>query len=142
VFDVQTHRISQLTGSQGVFGPRWSPDGRYLVGISSDGHELALFDVKSQKWRQLFHTNFIGYLAWSADSRYIYFDTLFEKEPAYHRLRVSDAKLETVVDLKRLRTFPSQFGPGSWTGLAPGDIPLFVRDNSVQEIYALDLRLP
>jgi len=27
-------------------------------------------------------------------------------------------------------------------GLAPGEIPLFVRDISTKEIYALDLQLP
>jgi hypothetical protein len=84
----------------------------------------------------------MGYLAWSADSRYVYFDTVLDENPAYHRLRVSDGKLESIADLKPIRTFPSQFGPGSWTGLGPGDVPLFVRDTSAQEVYALDLQLP
>jgi len=142
VFDVQSRQISQLAGSQGVFGSRWSPDGRYIVGISSDSQKLLLLDFRTKQWRELAHKNFLGYLAWSADSRYIYFDTALEQNPAYSRLRVADGKLETLVDLKKIRTFPSQFGPGSWTGLAPGDIPLFVRDTSTQEIYALDLELP
>jgi len=86
--------------------------------------------------------NSLGYLAWSADSRFIYFDTIFEQQPAYHRVRIADGKMETIVDLKTIRTFPSQFGPGSWTGLGPGDTPLFVRDVSAQEIYALDLQFP
>ncbi len=30
----------------------------------------------------------------------------------------------------------------SWSGLAPDGTPLFVRDISTQEIYALDLQLP
>jgi hypothetical protein len=29
-----------------------------------------------------------------------------------------------------------------WSGLAPGEIPLFVRDLTTQEIYALDWQLP
>ena len=32
--------------------------------------------------------------------------------------------------------------PGSWTGLGPNQTPLFVRDLSTQEIYALDWQLP
>jgi Tol biopolymer transport system component len=142
VLDLQSRRISQLPGSQGIFGPRWSPDGRYIVAISQDGTKLLLFDFHTQHWQQLARSNLIGYLAWSADSRYVYFDTAFENSPGYRRLRVTDAKLETVVDLKQLRTFPSQFGPGSWTGLAPGETPLFVRDTSIQEIYVLDLQVP
>ena len=142
VLDLQSRRISQLPGSQGIFGPRWSPDGRYIVAISQDGTKLLLFDFHTQHWQQLARSNLIGYLAWSAESRYVYFDTAFENSPGYRRLRVTDAKLETVVDLKQLRTFPSQFGPGSWTGLAPGETPLFVRDTSIQEIYVLDLQVP
>lgn len=142
VFDIQSHMISHLSGSQGMFAPRWSPDGRYITGESSDGQKLLLLDLRTKQLRDLAHKISIGYLAWSNDSRYVYFDTLFEENPAYHRVRIADGKMETVVDLKQIRTFPSQFGAGSWTGLAPGDIPLFVRDTSTQEIYALDLQAP
>jgi serine/threonine protein kinase/Tol biopolymer transport system component len=140
--DTQSRQVSQLPGSKGTFASRWSPDGRYMAGLSFDNSALLLFDFGTQQWRTLAHANLMGYLAWSADSRYVYFDTLFEQNPAYHRVRVADAKIETVADLKQIRTFPSQFGPGSWTGLGPGDVPLFVRDTSAQEIYALDLQIP
>jgi len=140
--DVQSGRVSRLAGLQGGFGPRWSPDGHYMVAISADNSTLWLLDLRTQQRRDVARSVLIGYLAWSADSRYVYFDTALEKDPAYHRLRISDGKLETIADLKHIRTFPSQFGPGSWTGLGPGDVPLFVRDTSAQEVYALDLQLP
>ena len=142
VFDVQSRNISRLPGSQAMFAPRWSPDGHYIAGLSADGSKLLLLDLRTNQWVPLTHSNFLGYLAWSADSHYLYFDTALEPNPAYRRLHVPDRKLETVVDLKRIRMFPSQFGPGSWTGLGPGDTPIFVRDTSAQEIYALDLQLP
>jgi hypothetical protein len=50
--------------------------------------------------------------------------------------------LARVLSFQNIRTFPGQFGPGSWTGLAPDDSLLFVRDISSQEIYSLDLQLP
>jgi len=31
---------------------------------------------------------------------------------------------------------------GTWSGLAPDGSPLFTRDTSTEEIYALDLDLP
>src|SRR5262249_22592698 len=143
VFDLQSGQISKLVGSQGVFASRWSPDGRYIVGLSNDSQRLLLLDFRTKQWRELARSNSLGYLAWSADSRYVYFDTLFEQNPAYRRVHVPDGKMETIVDMKRIRTFPTQFGGlGSWTGLSPGDIPLFVRDTSAQEIYALDLQYP
>jgi len=141
-WDVQSGKISRLPGLQGGFGPRWSPDGRYIIAISADNSTLWLLDLKTQQRHDVGRSAFMGYLAWSADSRYVYFDTVLDENPAYHRLRVSDGKLESIADLKPIRTFPSQFGPGSWTGLGPGDVPLFVRDTSAQEVYALDLQLP
>jgi len=83
-----------------------------------------------------------GYLAWSHDSEYVYFDTFLSKDSGYFRVRISDSKLEKLIDLQKLRQFPEQFGPGSWTGLGPGDVPLIPRDISTQEIYAFDLQLP
>src|SRR5262252_1758242 len=142
VFDTQNQQVSQLPGSQGLWAPRWSPDGHYIVALSYDSSTLLLLDLRTQQRRELMRSN-IGYIAWSADGRFVYFDTFLEKNPAYHRLRVSDGKIESIVDLKRIRTFPSQFGGlGSWTGLAPGDVPLLVRDSSAQEFYALDVELP
>jgi hypothetical protein len=63
------------------------------------------------------------------------------KNAAYVRVSISDGKLE-LVDMKDMRTFANQFGPASWTGRAPGNQPLSVRDISSQEIYALDVDLP
>jgi len=99
-------------------------------------------DLRNKQTRELAHKTTIGYVSWSSDSHYVYFDSLFEENPSYYRLRIADGKMETIVDLKQVRTFPSQFGGGSWTGLGPGDTPLFVRDTSTQEIYALDLQYP
>jgi eukaryotic-like serine/threonine-protein kinase len=143
VLDVKTRELSHLSGSQGLFGPRWSPNGRSIVALSYDNTKLLLLDTASQQWRQLIAMPaLIGYFAWSTDSSYIYFDTLSTPDPGYFRLRVSDFKLDRLLDLKGIRTFPEEFGSGSWTGLGPGETPLFPRDISTQEIYALDLDLP
>jgi len=101
------------------------------------------FDVKNQKWRKVDQDlGAVGYLTWSHDSSWVNFDTSLSKEPGYYRLRVSDFKLEKLVDFGKTRLFPGQFGGSAWTGLGPGDVPLFPRDLSTQEIYALDFHLP
>ena len=141
-FDLKTHQTSQLPGSQGIFGPRWSPDGRYIIAVSSDNNKLMLCDVKAGKWRPLNVGLNFGYLAWSHDSAYVYFDTFLSSDSGYFRVRVSDSKMEKLADLKKMRLFSGQFGPGSWTGLGPGEVPLLPRDISTQEIYAFDLQLP
>jgi hypothetical protein len=43
----------------------------------------------------------------------------------------------------RLRDFPQVIDMfAGWIGLTPDDAPLLMRDRSLQEIYALDLRFP
>jgi serine/threonine protein kinase/Tol biopolymer transport system component len=144
LFNLKTHEISQLPGSDGFFGPRWSPDGRHIVALSQDGSKLMLCNVKDHQWRQLdMKLNSFGYIAWSHDSAYVYFDTILRSDSGYYRVRISDAKLEKLADLSKIRGFPIQFGGnGTWTGLGPGDVPLLSRDISTQEIYAFDLQLP
>jgi serine/threonine protein kinase/Tol biopolymer transport system component len=143
LFDLQTHQISQLAGSQGIASPRWSPDGRYIIAISYDGNKLIFYDAKAERWRQLdIKLQSFGYLAWSQDSAYVYFDTFLSSDAGYFRVRISDSKLERLADLKKVRQYPDQFGPGSWTGLGPGENFILPRDISTQEIYAFDLQLP
>jgi Tol biopolymer transport system component len=143
LFNTKTHEILQLPGSNGFFGPRWSPDG-YIVALSQDGNKLMLCNLKDYQWRQLDTTlNSFGYLAWSRDSAYVYFDTILRSDSGYYRLRIRDAKVEKVADLSKIKGFPIQFGAtGTWTGLGPGDVPLLSRDISTEEIYAFDLQLP
>jgi Tol biopolymer transport system component len=143
LFDLKTRRLSAVRASEPVFSPVWSPDGRSLAVVSSDNVRLLFLDLQTQELHPLVSgLGLIGFLAWSPDSSYVYFDTILTQDPAYYRLRVKDKKLERLVDLKGLRTYPERFGPGSWTGLGPNQTPLFVRDLSTQEIYALEWELP
>jgi len=81
-------------------------------------------------------------LDWSRDSAYLYHDTFLNKEVGYHRLRIRDGKVEKVADFEKARLFPGQFGPGSWSGLGPGNVRLFPRDVSAQEVYRFDSQIP
>jgi hypothetical protein len=56
------------------------------------------------------------------------------------RVRMKDRVKEEVLSLK---DFPARTDISAvWIGLTPDDAPLLMRDRSVQEIYALDLRFP
>ena len=141
--DLRTRRVSQLPGSNGLCCPRVSPDSRFIAALSARGNVLMLFDIKTQKWAELPNVRINGYHSWSTDSKYICFlDTFTSGEQlASYRVRIADRKLERVADF----TVPKglmwgSFGP--WSGLAPDGSPLFVRDISSEEIYALDLDLP
>ena len=142
-FDLKSKQFTRIPGSEGFFAPRWSPDGKYIVALSHDNIVMMLYDTKAQAWKKLFQSqDHLGYLAWSRDSSSVYFDTNTTAQPGYYKLRISDAKLERVMDLKPYRFFPGQFGGAPWTSLGPGDDPMFVRDISSWEIYAFDVDFP
>ena len=82
----------------------------------------------------------IGFPAWSRDGRYVYYDTTSTKELSFRRVKVGETRSEFLIDLKNLRRYGG-YGSG-WSGLAPDDSPLLVRDMSADEIYSLDVELP
>ena len=120
-------------------GPRLSPDNTYIAALSNINH-LMLLEVKTQKWTELTETT-ADHPAWSHDGKYIYFDSATKAEPAFYRVQVKDYKLERVASLKDVKR-PTSVTLAAWTGLAPDDSPLALRDISTFEIYALDWRLP
>ena len=115
--------------------------GRWAIALSVDNQRLLLFDLATQKWRQLADKmGVFGYMTWSPDSKFVGFDTSFTTDPGFFRVGIPDGRIERIVSLSKIhRFFPSW---GEWSGLAPDGSPLVVRDISTQEIYALDWRLP
>jgi eukaryotic-like serine/threonine-protein kinase len=139
--DMKTRRTSTFPGSTGLFAPRWSPDGHYLAATSVEGsRKVMLYDFRTQKWSEWFADANVNYPYWSADSRYMYYDNFATENPMCHRVKVGDNRPEDLFSLGGLRRY---FGPwGSWSGQAPDDSRLFVRDASTMDIYALDVDFP
>jgi Tol biopolymer transport system component len=135
VLDLKTRSATKVAGSDGLYSPRWSPDGRYIAAIPLDSLKLMLFDLTTQKWTELTKI-FAAYPAWSRDSRYLYFDG----NEGYYRVQVPSGKLERLFSLEGFRAAGGPFG--NWSGLAPDESPLLVRDASIQELYALDWEAP
>ena len=139
LFDLRTRRVSTLPGSEGLFSPRWSPDGRYVAATTADSQKLMLFDFDTRKWRELAKRP-VGYPNWSRDGTFLCFDNLSTSEPAVLRVGISDGKIEPAASLKNVRRAGGAFA--AWSGLAPDDSPLVLRDTGAQEIYALDWQAP
>ena len=106
--------------------------------------KLMLFDFSTQKWAEAFGSE-MTYHSWSHDGKYIYFQSWHD--PVKHigerivKLRLSDRKAENIVDIKDV----GHLTTGTivdWLGLAPDDSPLFARDISTSEIFALDVEWP
>jgi serine/threonine protein kinase/Tol biopolymer transport system component len=139
VLDIQNNRASTLPGSDGLFSPHWSFDGRYLEAESVDQSKLLLYSFDTRKWQDLANIN-AQYPSWSRDSQYVYFIVL-GNDRAFMRVNVvGEHRVEKLASLKDVRLFMGSFG--SWTGLAPDDSLLILVDTSTDEIYALDVQLP
>jgi serine/threonine protein kinase len=142
VVDMKTRQMSTLPGSAGLFSPRWSPDGRYLAAITVEGSKkLMLYDFRTQKWSEwLTEPASVGYPAWAADSRSLYYDSFLNAKSKFCQVRLGEHHWKDILSLKELPRYFGVWGP--WGGQAPDDSRLFVRDLSTQDIYALDVDLP
>jgi Tol biopolymer transport system component/DNA-binding winged helix-turn-helix (wHTH) protein len=140
IMDLQTGQIKTVPGSKGLWSPRWSPHGRYLMALSANpvsflSKSLLVFDFQTNQWKKLLDDGAIEEPVWSHDDQYIYLVTnTSEADRALLRVRISDAKLERIMGLAG---FPHL---GTWLGLTPDDAPLMLRDVRQTEIYALDVR--
>jgi serine/threonine protein kinase/Tol biopolymer transport system component len=142
IMEMKTGKESTVPGSNGLFSPRWSPDGRYLVALSfgTNSKKLLLYDFRSQKWIEwLSDPGGIGYPAWTSDGHYVEYWTN-GPDRTIRRVRLGASRPETLFSWNGVRTFASEFGP--WSDNGPDDSRLFTRDASTQEIYALDVDWP
>jgi eukaryotic-like serine/threonine-protein kinase len=139
--DLNTRRVSSIAGSERLFSPRWSPDGRYLAALSQDSLKLTFFGFNDQKWSDSVTENaVIGFPTWSRDSEYLYFDE-GGADPSFRRIKVGAGGSELLFSLKGIARSTSDM-VGEWSGLTPDGFPLFTRDISIEEIYALEVELP
>jgi len=139
MLDLKTHKITKIAGSDGLFSPRWSPDGRYLVALSVDFTKMMLFDFKTQKWSTWFTdaAGSVSYPQWSSDSKFLYFDDMVTDEETIRRVNLGEDHAERVYALRHIDRY---LGPwGYWVGQAPDGSWMFVRDRSTQEVYSLNI---
>lgn len=141
LLDLASRRTTQLPGSDGICCPRWSPDGRLILGSHGTFDDLVLYDLATQKSTVIVKDlGPLGYMEWASDGKSVLFDTFEVAEPAFYRIHLPDLRIETVVGIRDLRRYYGDFGP--WSGIAPDGSPLLVRDISNEEVYSLDLQLP
>jgi Tol biopolymer transport system component len=137
VYDMASGVVSAVRGSEGLYTCRWSPDGRYLAGLTIDltpaQMMLKIYDRTHDSWRALTDAHHVNDPNWSSDSQFIYYDT----EGDHHALRgvrVTDGRVE---ELRSLADYPVA---RHWSGLAPDNSPLLLHDLGTVGIYAFKLR--
>jgi eukaryotic-like serine/threonine-protein kinase len=136
ILNMKTRQVTTLPDSEGMFSPRWSPGGRYLLAMPSDSSGLMLYDFKARKWSALYK-GVAAYPHWSHDGRYVYFLVYLRQgagDNKVNRVQVPAGKPEQVVSMTK-RPITGYFG--FWLGLTPDDSPLLLKDAGTQEIVSM-----
>jgi Tol biopolymer transport system component len=142
VVDLKNRRVEVVPGSQGIFSPRWSPDGKYIAALSPDFTKVLLFDYATGEWTTWLSepAGAVSYPAWSADSKSLFFDDLVTGVESIRKANLGEKKAESVFTLPSFDRFQGPFG--LWAGRTPDGHWMFVSDRSTQEVYQLTVSLP
>ena len=133
VVDLKGRQAWALPGSEGMWSPRWSPDGRFIAGLSGSGlNKLLLYELQTRKQTLLFDQA-SGCPSWSWDGEFLF----FESDSWVWRVRIRDRKLERIANLDGIRV-----AGWGWFAAAPNNSFVTARDAGTEEIYALDWEAP
>jgi Tol biopolymer transport system component len=133
VVDVNTKHISELPGSEGMWSPRWSPDGRFLAGLRGTREStLVLYDPGTRKQTEVSSLS-AGAPTWSWDGEYLF----FASDMWVWRVRMRDRKMERVADLRSVHA-----AGWGWFATAPNNSFLTAREAGTEGIFAFDWEAP
>jgi Tol biopolymer transport system component/DNA-binding winged helix-turn-helix (wHTH) protein len=136
ILDLRTHSLRAVPASDGLFSPRWSPDGRYIAAISLDERKLMIFDVTQQRWSLLADTS-VADPVWGADSKAIYIHAFMAPTQPIYRVEIPSGKLQQIADLSSFRT--GEVADYFFGGVTPEGVPLVRARSSTGNLYSLDL---
>jgi Tol biopolymer transport system component/DNA-binding winged helix-turn-helix (wHTH) protein len=136
LLNLQTRKLTEISGSTGLFSPRLSPDGRYIAAMPLDQRALLLFDRTTERWSTL-TVQGVGDPTWSHDSRSIYFQDFLAVGKPIYRVAVPAGKPQPVATIDNLR--PIAATDYRLIGLAPGDLPVVTARTPAVNLYEVDL---
>ena len=137
-FDLRSGRSEKIPGTEGLYDPIWSPDGRHLSVVDPATDLLSLIDLKTGKRTQI--AGPLRWPAWSADSQYVYFTK--DGSNWLFRVRIPDGSEEKVLEIP-FRGVVGISLTSAWTfTLAPDDSPIILREHGRYDVYALSLSAP
>ena len=140
LLDLRSGETTRLPGSDDMFGPRWTPDGRYVVALPhKNWNRLMRFDFVTQKWSELVPYDAANGTL-SPDGQSVYFES---EHNGRHlgRARLRDGRTERVVDFEEVTrgTLMTCTGAG---GVDLDGSPLLDCVVNASELYVLDVDCP
>ena len=133
-YDLRTGKTTEVPGSDGLFSPRSTPDGRHIAAMTADFQGLSILDTTTLKWRPLTRQQSTNHPFWSPDSVWVYFNDL--GDTGLWRVRVSDGHEEALGGLPR----PAGYNDCWAESFAPDGAVLLSCFDSRMDIFALDYK--
>jgi Tol biopolymer transport system component/DNA-binding winged helix-turn-helix (wHTH) protein len=141
IVNLKTGQIDQIPGSNGLFSPRWSPDGRYIAALSLDQRQVKLYDVNTRTWRTL-PVDSGADPAWSSDGRYLYIHLSLDPSQPIVRIAIPGGPGGYQVQ-ELIKLAGSSEGDAvdyMFVGLTQDDTPLIRARTFTGNIYSMQLR--
>ena len=136
IMELATHHLSEVVHSQGLYSPRWSPDGRYIAAIALDQSKLMLYDTEKLTWQTLAVTSGANPV-WSKDSKALYIHAYRAPNRPVLRVSVPDGRMEEIASLN---SFPGgDVIHDDFAGITLDNVPLVHTEFSSGNLYTLDL---
>jgi Tol biopolymer transport system component/DNA-binding winged helix-turn-helix (wHTH) protein len=136
IVNLKTGKIDQIPGSEGLFSPRWSPDGRYIAALSLDQRQVRLFDVAAQTWKTL-PLDSGADPVWSSDNRYLYIHRSLDPAQPIDRIAIPSGQVQELIKLAG-----SSEGDAVdyvFVGLNQDDVPLIRVRTATGNMYSMQL---
>ncbi len=136
IVNVASGAIEQIPGSNGLFSPRCSPDGRYIAALSLDQRQVRLYTVATRTWTTLNVPSGADPI-WSPDSHYLFIHASLDPAQPIDRVSIPDGHVDQIVRLADSREHDAVdyvFG-----GLTLDGRPLIRARVFTGNFYSLDL---
>ncbi len=133
--DLKTGTVSAVPGTEGMFSPRWSPNGRFIAGLAGPDSKVVLYSVATRKQIAISGPRSV-WPAWSRDGQSLFFEVI-EPERAWWRFNLADRKTHLVTAVNKI----SPAGD-AWFGSGLDNTLITTQNNGTDEIYTLDWEAP
>ena len=131
--DVAAGTVRKLPGSDNLFSPRWSPDGRYIAALAwrttpGGPRSMLLYDMQTERWEQIRPQ--AESPEWTADSKAL----LFREADKVVRFDIATGKCTTIAELD-----PDHNGGFLRNiGITPAGYPIRTFNKDQRQIYAFE----